>query len=68
MTTLSADAAAAATVFDAFTKGEILQVLFFSILFGFALMSLGDRGHNVSAFVDDAAHAVGSLPSRLSMK
>jgi aerobic C4-dicarboxylate transport protein len=33
-------------------------VLFFSILFGFALMSLGERGHSIRTFVDDAAHAV----------
>ena len=38
--------------------GEILQVLLFSILFGFALMGLGERGHTIRAFVDDAAHAV----------
>jgi aerobic C4-dicarboxylate transport protein len=30
-----------ATVFDAFTKGEILQVLLFSVLFGLAALSLG---------------------------
>ena len=29
----------------AFAQGEILQVLLFSILFGFALMGLGERGH-----------------------
>ncbi len=46
------------TVVGAFANGEILQVLLFSILFGFALMGLGERGHTVRAFVDDAAHAV----------
>ena len=46
------------TVVGAFATGEILQVLLFSILFGFALMGLGERGHTVRAFVDDAAHAV----------
>jgi aerobic C4-dicarboxylate transport protein len=46
------------TVVGAFATGEILQVLFFSILFGFALMSLGERGHTVRSFIDDAAHAV----------
>ena len=33
------------TVVGAFAQGEILQVLLFSILFGFALMGLGERGH-----------------------
>src|ERR1700756_5408336 len=46
------------TVVGAFAQGEILQVLFFSILFGFAIMSLGERGHTIRSFIDDAAHAV----------
>ena len=46
------------TVVGAFAQGEILQVLLFSILFGFALMGLGERGHTLRAFIDDAAHAV----------
>src|SRR3954467_4045888 len=46
------------TVVGAFAQGEILQVLLFSILFGFALMGLGERGHTIRAFIDDAAHAV----------
>jgi len=33
-----------ATVIDAFVKGDILQVLLFSILFGFALHALGSAG------------------------
>ena len=44
------------TVVGAFAQGEILQVLLFSILFGFALMGLGERGHTLRAFIDDAAH------------
>jgi aerobic C4-dicarboxylate transport protein len=32
------------TVFGAFANGEILQVLFFAILFGIALTALGERG------------------------
>jgi aerobic C4-dicarboxylate transport protein len=31
------------TVFEAFTRGEILQVLFFAVLFGFALHKVGGR-------------------------
>src|SRR5207237_8001342 len=51
------------TVVGAFAQGEILQVLLFSILFGFALMGLGERGHTLRAFVDDAAHGVfGVIP------
>jgi aerobic C4-dicarboxylate transport protein len=32
------------TIVGAFAEGEILQVLFFSVLFGFALSFLGERG------------------------
>src|SRR5260370_5329644 len=46
------------TVVGAFAQGEILQVLLFSILFGFSIMALGERGHTIRAFVADAAHAV----------
>src|ERR1700755_3070298 len=46
------------TVVGAFAQGEILQVLLFSILFGFALMGLGERGHTIRTFIDDAAHGV----------
>ncbi len=40
------------TVADAFAKGEILQVLLFAILFGFALQRLGSRGAPLLGFVD----------------
>ncbi len=46
------------SVVDAFAKGDILQVLLFAILFGFALMSLGERGHTVRSLIDDVAHGV----------
>jgi aerobic C4-dicarboxylate transport protein len=46
------------TVVGAFASGEILQVLLFSILFGFSLMALGERGHTLRAFIDDAAQGV----------
>src|SRR6201996_314038 len=42
----------------AFANGEILQVLLFSILFGFSLMALGERGHTLRSFIDDAAQGV----------
>jgi aerobic C4-dicarboxylate transport protein len=46
------------SVVGAFAKGDILQVLLFSILFGFALMALGKRGHVVRSFIDDVAHGI----------
>ena len=46
------------SVVGAFAKGDILQVLLFSILFGFSLMALGERGKTIRNFVDDAAHAM----------
>ena len=42
----------------AFAKGEILQVLLVSILFGFSLMAMKERGHVVRSFIDDLTHAV----------
>jgi aerobic C4-dicarboxylate transport protein len=39
-------------VADAFARGEILQVLFFSVLFGVALAAIKERGRPVLAFVD----------------
>ena len=46
------------SVVGAFAKGDILQVLLFAILFGFALMVLGERGKVVRSLVDDVAHAM----------
>jgi len=46
------------TVVDAFAKGEILQVLFFSILFGFALSMLGKRGKVAFNMIDEVAHVL----------
>ena len=46
------------SVVGAFAKGDILQVLLFSILFGFALMAMGENGKGVRRLVDDFAHAV----------
>jgi aerobic C4-dicarboxylate transport protein len=42
----------------ALARGDILQVLLFAILFGFALMTLGERGHRLRDVIDDTAHAV----------
>jgi aerobic C4-dicarboxylate transport protein len=40
------------TVVDAFAKGDILQVLLFSLLFGFALHAAGERGKAIYEWVD----------------
>ncbi|MBE2205615.1 MAG: dicarboxylate/amino acid:cation symporter [Chthoniobacterales bacterium] len=44
------------TVVDAFAKGEILQVLFFSMLFGFALHRFGGRGTVVFDLIERTSH------------
>jgi len=41
-----------------FQIGDVLQVLFFAVLFGFALMGLGARAERLRSLVDDAAHAM----------
>ena len=46
------------SVVGAFAKGDILQILLFSILFGFALMAMGERGRTLRSLIDDSAHAV----------
>ena len=46
------------SVVDAFAKGDILQVLFFAILFGLALAALGERGKPIYKLVDDISHAL----------
>ncbi|MGA2840699.1 MAG: dicarboxylate/amino acid:cation symporter [Steroidobacteraceae bacterium] len=40
------------TVVDAFAKGDILQVLLFAILFGFALQRMKSRGRAIFTFVE----------------
>ncbi|TMH01955.1 MAG: dicarboxylate/amino acid:cation symporter [Betaproteobacteria bacterium] len=46
------------TVFDAFAKGEILQVLLFAVLFGFALHKFGGRGTLVFDFIEKSSHVL----------
>ena len=46
------------TVVDAFAKGEILQVLLFAVLFGFALQRLGSRGAPMLSFIDALSQAL----------
>ncbi len=49
------------TVIDAFAKGDILQVLLFAVLFGFALSSMGERGRPVTEFIERASQAFFSV-------
>ena len=46
------------TIVDAFAKGEILQVLLFSVLFGFALHKFGGRGTLVFDFIEKTSHVL----------
>jgi aerobic C4-dicarboxylate transport protein len=46
------------TVTDAFAKGDILQVVFVSILFGFALASAGPRAKPIVALLESLTHVV----------
>ena len=46
------------TVVDAFAKGDILQVLLFSVLFGFALHRFGGRGTLVFDFIEKSSHVL----------
>jgi aerobic C4-dicarboxylate transport protein len=39
-------------IFDAFTRGDILQILFFAILFGFGLSRMGGAGQSVISTFD----------------
>jgi len=43
---------------DAFAKGDILQVLFFAVLFGFALSMLGEKGKTVFRLIDQVSHTL----------
>jgi aerobic C4-dicarboxylate transport protein len=46
------------SVVDAFAKGEILQVLLFSVMFGFALHAFGGRGTLVFDLVEKLSHVL----------
>jgi aerobic C4-dicarboxylate transport protein len=46
------------SVVDAFAKGEILQVLLFSVLFGFALHKFGGRGTMVFDLIEKFSHVL----------
>src|SRR6202167_2463134 len=46
------------TVTDAFAKGDILQVVFISILFGFGLSSAGPRAKPIVGLLESLTHIV----------
>jgi aerobic C4-dicarboxylate transport protein len=46
------------SVVDAFAKGEILQVLLFSVMFGFALHRFGGRGTMIFDFIEKFSHVL----------
>jgi aerobic C4-dicarboxylate transport protein len=46
------------SVVDAFAKGEVLQVLLFSVLFGFALHKFGGRGTLVFDLIEKLSHVL----------
>lgn len=46
------------TVVDAFAKGEMLQVLLFAVLFGFALQRFGGRGTLIFDFIEKFSHVL----------
>jgi aerobic C4-dicarboxylate transport protein len=46
------------SVVDAFAKGDILQVLLFSVLFGFALHAFGGRGTLVFDLIEKSSHVL----------
>ena len=46
------------SVVDAFAKGEILQVLLFSVFFGFALHKFGGRGTMVFDLIEKLSHVL----------
>ncbi|WP_016835477.1 dicarboxylate/amino acid:cation symporter [Herbaspirillum lusitanum] len=49
------------SMFDAFAKGDVLQVLLISVLFGFALHKFGGRGTLVFDFIEKISHVLFSV-------
>ena len=49
------------TLFDAFAKGAILQVVLIAVLFGLALIVLGDRGSAVTGLMEQLTRVVFSI-------
>ncbi|MGA2357131.1 MAG: dicarboxylate/amino acid:cation symporter [Terriglobales bacterium] len=53
------------TVFDAFAKGDILEVVFVALLFGFALSAAGARAKPLVEIIDSLTHVVFRIVSIL---
>jgi aerobic C4-dicarboxylate transport protein len=51
------------TIVNAFATGDILQVLFFSVLFGVAVLHLGGLGRQLVALIDQFTHALFGMVS-----
>jgi aerobic C4-dicarboxylate transport protein len=49
------------TLLGALTGGNILQVLFVAVLFGFALMAQGERGLAIRNLIEDMSHVMFSI-------
>ena len=47
-----------ATAIDGFVRGDILQVLFVSLLFGIALLAQGDRARTLVGAIDQLSHTL----------
>jgi aerobic C4-dicarboxylate transport protein len=45
-------------IIDALAKGDLLQILFFSVLFGFGLSKIGERGKPVYTFIQSLSNAL----------
>ncbi len=53
------------TVVGAFAEGDILQVLFFSVLFGFALHKFGGRGTLIFDVIEKTSHVLFQIVSMI---
>src|SRR6267378_252792 len=53
------------TVLDAFAKGDILEVVFVALLFGFALSAAGARAKPLVALIDSLTHVVFAITNIL---
>lgn len=54
------------TFFDAFTgTGNLLQVLFLAILFGYAMLRMGKAGQAIHLFIEEASHIFFAMMSTI---
>jgi len=53
------------TVVDAFARGEVLQVLLFSVLFGLALLTLGRPARPLVALLEQVSHTLFAIINML---